>query len=85
MEDIIRRKRFEEVWNADKNDLTCYRMVLARELVKDYPDYSPAYIQYAIGLVEIARYEEAISALEEAIKNCPEDKLHIPYTQMGYL
>lgn len=85
MEDVTRKKRFEEVSKAEEDELTCYRLVLARELMKDYPDYGPAYIHYAIGLVEIARYEEARSALEEAIKHCPENKLYIPYSQMGYL
>lgn len=85
MEDVSRKARFRAVSQADEADLTCYRLVLARDLVRDYPDFTPSYIQYAIALVEIARYEEARSALEEGIKHCPEDKLHIPYLQMGYL
>ena len=85
MEDITRKKRFEEVHKADEDEMSCYRLVLARGLIKDYPDYSPSYIQYAIGLVEMARYEEARSALEEAIKHCPENQLYIPYSQLGYL
>ena len=85
MGDVTRKRRFEEVRKADEDEMSYYRLVLARDLIKDYPDYSPAYIQYAIGLVEMARYEEARSALEEAIKHCPENKLHIPYSQLGYL
>jgi tetratricopeptide (TPR) repeat protein len=58
---------------------------LARDLIRDYPDCSLAYYHYGAALVELRRYEEAKSALQESIKHCREDKLHTRYAQMGHL
>ena len=63
----------------DADDYPCYRLLLARELVREYPDFYNAYIQCATCLVELARFEEAESTLEQAIACCPKDKLAYPY------
>jgi tetratricopeptide (TPR) repeat protein len=85
MEDTTRERRFEAVSEADEADLTRYKLLLTRDLIRDYPDYTPSYLQYAVALVEAGRYEEAESAIEEGMKCCPQDKLHFVYVQFGYL
>jgi tetratricopeptide (TPR) repeat protein len=40
---------------------------------------------HGVGLVELARYEDARKALRHAIRLCPADRLSIPYAQMGHL
>ena len=58
---------------------------LREAYLRIYPDHAPMWVSYGVGLVELARYEEALAALRHAIRLCPADRLSIPYTQMGHL
>lgn len=58
---------------------------LREAFLRVYPDHVPALISHGVGLVELARYEEARRVLRHAIRLCPADRLSIPYAQMGHL
>ena len=78
-------ERLDESRAAGDDGLTALASILTRELIGDYDDYGPGYAHYGMYLVELARYEEAKEAIEKAIQLCPDDKLHIPHYQMGYI
>ncbi len=74
---------FQAVLDAD--EYPSYRLLLAKALTDEYPDCGPALILYASALVELARYNEACSALTQAIEHYAADKLTYPFREMGHL
>ncbi len=76
-------------WNrlraAHKADLPALTAARAREFVREYPDFGPAWKLLGEALVDLARHSEAEPALKQAIALCPPDKLWIPLADMGHL
>lgn len=66
-------------------DFPAFRLLMARALVRDCPDYGPAYIKYASSLKELVRFEEAKAVLDYGFKYFPKDKKYYFYLHMGYL
>jgi len=85
MKNLSQLQHLKVLRSKTNDDMTCSRLVLAREYIKKYKGAKSAYIDYAEALMQLARYKEAEKALEKAISVCPKDKLFVPYAQMGHL
>ena len=79
-----RRKRLDEIIDANEQH-PAYGYALCKSFVEDFPESARGWMQYGGALIDLARYEEAKSALEKSIKLCPDGKLDHPYTFMGDL
>lgn len=77
--------RYQRVRRASDADLPALTILRARQFLADYPAHGPAWYTLGIALTELARYDEAESALSKAIEHCPKAKLWIPYSGMGHL
>ena len=58
---------------------------LREAYLRIYPHHVSMWVSHGVGLIELARYEEARKVLRHAIRLCPADRLSIPYAEMGHL
>lgn len=78
----LRWKRLLAAADADEH---AHAILLARDLVRDAPDFDPARQMLGCKLTDMARYDEAKQALRESLKHCPSKWVHLPMQQMGHL
>ncbi|AMV36305.1 tetratricopeptide repeat protein [Planctomyces sp. SH-PL62] len=79
------QSRWERLRTAHRAGLPALSVARARELVARHPDCGPAWKLLGSALIELARYEEAESAIRRAIALCPTARLWIPLAEMGHL
>ena len=53
--------------------------------IDEYPDNDLAYMVLGETLIDLARYDEAKTALEKAIKLCPKTRAGLAFARMGHL
>lgn len=81
----LRQLQMKRIRDAEEMGQPVVATQLREAFLRIYPDHVPTWISYGVGLVELARYEEARSVLRRAIRLCPSERLSIPYAQMGHL
>lgn len=79
---VTRLKRIAE---ASDNALPALTIARARDLLEDYPEDPTAWMFLGMGLTELARYEEAEEALENAIVYCAPGAKWSMYSEMGHM
>ncbi|WP_165248681.1 tetratricopeptide repeat protein [Paludisphaera soli] len=76
-------------WNrlraAHRAGLPSLTVARARQLLDRHPDCGPAWKLLGSALIELARFDEAKSAIRRALGLCPAEKLWIPLAEMGHL
>lgn len=81
----LRQVQMKRIRQAEDMGQPTIATQLREAFLRIYPNDVPMWISYGVGLVELARYEEAREVLRHAIHLCPADHLSIPYAQMGHL
>ena len=81
----LRQVQLKRIRQAEERGQPTIAMQLREAFLRVYPNHVPTWVSYGVGLVELARYEEAREVLRHAIRLCPADRLSIPYAQMGHL
>src|SRR4051812_42129466 len=84
-EESRRRSRFKRLQRMSWRDLPALTILRARRFLAVYPDHGAAWCILGIALVELARYEEAETALMTALELCPMVKKDIPLSHLGHL
>lgn len=79
------RKRFARLRKLEDADLPASLILQAETLLRDDPEFGPAWSILGRALTELARHTEAQAAISRAISLCPKEKVHIPLSQMGHL
>ncbi|UCG49781.1 MAG: tetratricopeptide repeat protein [Phycisphaerales bacterium] len=79
------KERLQRSRDAANDSLAAYALILVRELIQDHDKYGPAYLDYGVALVELARYEEAGIALKKSMDLYSEDNRFMPCCHLGHL
>lgn len=79
---VVRLKRIAE---SSDDALPALTVARARDLLEDYPEDPTAWMFLGMALTELARYEEAEEALENAIVHCAPGAKWSMYSEMGHL
>jgi tetratricopeptide (TPR) repeat protein len=82
---VRRKERFERLRLASDDGYPALTVELARLYLADYPDDQWGLIYYARALQDLARYEEARSALDRALGLMPAEDHDRVYRQFGSL
>jgi len=77
--------RWSRLRAAHRAEMPALTVERAKELLARHPECGPAWKLLGSALVELARYDEAESAIRRATALCPTDKLWIPLAEMGHL
>ena len=75
--------QFREIRRLNQADMVASVVLKAREYVASHPKHTSAWLQLADALYAMARYPEAVRALQRAAAVCPNDQLHIVYGRFG--
>ncbi|HTH48412.1 MAG TPA: tetratricopeptide repeat protein [Candidatus Limnocylindria bacterium] len=81
----LRQVSFRRVRAAENKGLTALFIERCKIHLRRFPEHAAAWTRYGRALVEVACYRKARQAYQNAMRHCPADKLHVPYTQMGFL
>jgi tetratricopeptide (TPR) repeat protein len=79
---VVRLKRINE---ASENGLPALTVARARDLLEDYPEDPTAWMFLGMALTELARFEEAEEALENAIVHCAPGARWSMLSEMGHM
>jgi tetratricopeptide (TPR) repeat protein len=79
------QSRYERLSKLSNGPFPALTIRYARRYLAEYPDHGAAWHLLGIALIELARYEEAKTAMTRAIDLCPTEKRQIPFAQMGHL
>jgi len=74
-------ERCDEI--LDAFDFPGYRLLLTRDMIRDFEDSYFAHFQHTVALKDLQRYDEALSALENAEARAGEHQLHFVYAKRG--
>lgn len=80
-----RDARFEKLAKLSLSDAVSSTILYARRYLRRYPDVGPAWLILGIALGETARYKEARSAFDEALRHYPENRVHRAWMELGHL
>jgi tetratricopeptide (TPR) repeat protein len=83
--DELRQSRFQRLQKIEHSGLPALTILEARRFLSDFPNYGPAWHVLGGALIDLARYDEAESALTRAIELCPGSIRSIPLNRMGEL
>ncbi len=67
----------------DAFDFPGYRLLLTRDMIRDFEDSYFAHFQHTVALKDLQRYDEALSALDNAEARAGEHQLHFVYAKRG--
>jgi len=67
----------------DAFDFPGYRLLLTRDMIRDFEDSYFAHFQHTVALKDLQRYDEALYALENAETRAGEHRLHFVYAKRG--
>jgi len=84
-DDDRRTSRYERLRRIEDADLPGLTVLRARRFLARYPDHAPCWVLLGRALLELARYDEAVAALSEALRLCPAENRWIPLAQFGHL
>lgn len=80
----VQRARFRRLRAASNADLPALTVARAGAFLADFPDYGPAWLALGVALTEMTRHDEALEALESALRFCPPEMLRVPLSQFGH-
>lgn len=76
---------WDTVKAASRHDEPAYTVEVCRAFLRRQPDHGPALIKLGRALTDMARFEEAKSALERALDRCPREKQDVVFQALGTL
>lgn len=79
------KERREEVRRLEEEGSVARFLVTAQALVDDFPRRSLAWIELGIALTTVARYDEAVKALNASIRLMKPKYRQVPYALKGHL
>ena len=79
------KQRRSEVRQLDTDGKVAPFLAAAQALVEDFPDQSAAWLDLGIALTDVARYDEALRALNKSIRLMKPKYRQIPYACKGHL
>src|SRR5437763_11326293 len=79
---VTRLRRIKE---ASDDALPALTVARCRDPLEDYPEDATAWMFLGIALTELARYDEAEEALENAIAHCAPGALWSMFSEMGHM
>lgn len=79
------KERREEVRRLEAGGSVARFLSTAEALVEDFPDRSVAWIDLGAALINVARYEEALKALNKSARLMKPKYRQIPYAMKGHL
>jgi tetratricopeptide (TPR) repeat protein len=80
-----RSLRFQRLRRLSDGPFVARTILEARRFVRAYPTFGPGWLELAISLCPLGRYEEAEQALAKAIELCPDSHRALPLAHMGHL
>ena len=75
-------RRMFDAWHLGEY---AYALEMARDLLRQFPDYDIGWLLQGVILYELARYDEAEKTLRRAAQLIPEQSLDHAYVHLGHL
>lgn len=84
-ESSLQHDLFAQLKEASSLEQSSLTVLIGRRYTSLFADSGMGWLLYGVALVETAQYHDAQKALMRAIRLCPDDRLHIPYSHLGHM